>query len=64
MYRNGYGYPDPTAFAALSNIRREEKKAERERRGKTNGKRRRRKMDGQKMESMGERGIQPFRPGV
>ena len=43
MYRNGSGYPDPTAFAALSNIRRDEKKAEREKKGKTRGKRRRRK---------------------
>ena len=29
MYRNGFGYADPTAFKALSNIRREEKRRKR-----------------------------------
>ena len=39
MYRNGCGYPDPTAFKALSNIRREEKKVARNKNDKISGKR-------------------------
>lgn len=54
MYRNGFGYPDPTAFQALSNIRREEKRAEREKKYKTNGKAERRQKNEQNMERVGK----------
>ena len=65
MYRNASGYADPTAFQAISNIRREERRIEREKKDKTCGKRtKNRRKHGQKMESMGERSIQPLRPGV
>ncbi len=55
MYKNGSGYADPTAFLALSNIRREEKKKEREKKDKTYRKRRKnRRNHGQKMETVGK----------